>query len=158
MASKLSNLRQGIPPHKSVTIRGMDIEIVVVSADTTKKCEELAEEYANANKDKVNDRVRAQYFDTLLSYHCMRDPDDPTFQTKIAESVVEVGELLDVDDINKVMSTYGELLMNKSKIELMTEEDYSELKKFLEVTPLKDLSTVSLVHLTNFHRSIVSND
>lgn len=158
MASKLSNLRQGIPPHKNITIRGIKVEIVVVSADATKQCEELAEQYYNNNKDKVNERVKAQYFDTLLAYQCMRDPDDPTFNTKIADSFDEVSQTLDVDDINKVMSAYSELLMNKTKLELMTEDEYTELKKFLEVTQLSDLNTVSLVHLTNFRQAILSNN
>lgn len=156
MASKLSQLRQGVPPNKTIEIRGMKVAVIVVSSDITRQCEELTEEYSNNNKDKCNERVKGQYFDTLLSYHCMRDCEDPTLQAKIADSAEEVAQLLDIDDINKVTTAYGELLMNKSKLELMSEEDYEDIKKFLEVTPLNDLDTVSLVHLTNFHQTIVS--
>lgn len=156
MASKLSQLRNGIPPHKYIDIRGMRIAVVLIPSDILRQCEELTEEYGNNNKTKVNERVKSQYFDELLAYNCMRDPDD--LNKKIAESVEEVREILDIEDIGRVTSAYGELLMNKApKIELLNEEQLDEIKKHLEVTPLKDLSTVSVVHLANFHQVIVSN-
>lgn len=156
MASKLSQLRQGIPPHKLIDIAGIKVMVVLVPSDITRLCEENTELYANANGDRVSDRSKSQYFDTLLAYHCMRDPDDPTYATKMADSVEEVEQLLDTADISRIMETYSELLMNKTKLELMNEGDYEELKKFLEATPLSDLNTVSLVHLTNFRQTIVS--
>ena len=155
---KLSQLRKGIPPHKTISIRGIDIAVVVVSSDITRECEEITEKYCNENKDKVNDNVKSQYFDTLIAYHAMRDPEDPSFETYMADSAEEVAQLLDVEDIRKVIDAYGELIVNKSKLELLTEEDYDELKKFLNKTPLNDLSTVSLVHLTNFRQAIISED
>lgn len=96
-------------------------------------------------------------YNKLLAYYCMRDPDDPTMNTKLADSVEEVGEFLDLEDISRVVNAYSELIMNKApKIELMSQEEFDELKKYLDVTPLSDLSTVSLVHLGNFRRSVVS--
>ncbi len=157
MASKLHQLRNGIPPHKRINIRGVDAMVVLVSSDTIKKCEETVEEYASNNKDRVNDKVRNNYFDQLLAYHCLRDPDDPTLNTKLASDVTEIAEILDNYDIGTIMEAYSELVMNKApKIELLTEEQLDDIKKHLEVTKLSDLSTVSLVHLANFHLQIVS--
>lgn len=157
MASKLSKLRQGIPPHKMVLIRDMQVAVVILPSDIIRLCEEQMEEYAKKNPDKVNDNVKNQYFDRLLCYHCMRDPEDPSFETKLADSPEEVGQAMDLEDISRITGAYGELMMNKApKIELLNEEEFENIKKFLEVTPLKGLNTVSLVHLANFHQTMDS--
>ena len=98
---------------------------------------------------------RAMYYNKLLCYHCMRVPTD--INEKIASSPDEIGELLDVEDIQRVCEKYNELIVNKTpKLEVLTEEELDSLKKYLEVTPLKDISTVSLVHLKYFHQTLVS--
>ena len=85
----------------------------------------------------------------------MRDPDD--ISERISSSVQEVMECMDLEDINRIVKAYGELMMNKApKLELLTQDQLEVVKKHLEVTPLSDLSTVSLVHLANFHQTIVS--
>ena len=66
-------------------------------------------------------------------------------------------ECMDLEDINRVVNAYGELMMNKApKLELLTQAQLETVKKHLEVTPLSDLSTVLLVHLANCHQTIVS--
>lgn len=159
--SKIRNLRMGTPPHKTVKIgngeNAITVKVVALPLDVTQSIEEQVEEYCQLNKGKVNNNVRQQMYNKLLAYNCMRDPDDPTMNTKVAESADEVGEFMDLEDISRVVNTYSELIMNKApKIELITQEEFDELKKYLDVTPLSDLSTVSLVHLENFHRSVVS--
>lgn len=157
-AKSLRDLRRGIPPHKRVHIggtEGYDVTVVILSADKCLELEELTNEYCNTREKRVNDTVRNQFYNALLVNECMRDPDN--ISERIASSVQEVMECMDLEDINRVVKAYGELMMNKApKLELLTQDQLEVVKKHLEVTPLSDLSTVSLVHLANFHQTIVS--
>ena len=157
-AKSLRDLRRGVPPHKRVHIGGTDgydVTVVVLSADKCLELEELTNEYCNTREKRVNDNVRNQFYNALLVNECMRDPDD--LSAKISSSVQEVMECMDLEDINRVVKAYGELMMNKApKLELITQDQLEVVKKHLEETPLSDLSTVSLVHLANFHQTIVS--
>ena len=156
LASKLSRLRQGIPPYKVIELSGgVKVAVVIVPSDAIRQCEERVQQWETDNPGMVNANVRNQRFDAELCFNCMRDPED--LNVKLAENVDEIGQYLDLEDIRRVTNAYGELMMNKApKIELLKEEELEELKKYLEKTPLKDLSTVSLVHLANFHQSVVS--
>lgn len=157
-AKSLRDLRRGIPPHKRVHIggtEGYDVTVVILSADKCLELEELTNEYCNTREKRVNDTVRNQFYNALLVNECMRDPDD--ISERISSSVQEVMEYMDLEDINRIVKAYGELMMNKApKLELLTQDQLEVVKKHLEVTPLSDLSTVSLVHLANFHQTIVS--
>lgn len=164
-AKTLRSLRRGVPPHKRVHIggdNGYDVQVVILSADKCLEIEELTNEYC-ASRDKkshdpngkVNDNVRNQFYNALLVHESIRDPDD--LSVRLSSSVQEVMECMDLEDINRVVKAYGELMMNKApKLELLTEDQFQVVKKHLEVTPLSGLSTVSLVHLANFHQTIVS--
>ena len=159
--SKLWKLRHGIPVHKNVTLGNGDstVEVTVVSltADIMQMIDETVELYCKQNKDKVNDVVRSQYYNINLVHHCMRDPHSDRFSEKITNSPNEVAEMMDLEDISRIVNAYQELLLNKApRLELLTKEQLDELKNHLEVTPLSDLSTVLLVHLANCHRTIVS--
>lgn len=159
--SKLRNLRSGIPAHQNVTLGGgnstVDVAVVALSVDIMQSLDEQVEEYCQKNTGKTNDDVRSQYYNRLLTYYCMRDPSDPTLSTKMADSPDEVAEILDLEDISRVCNAYGELMINKApKLEILTEEQLSLIKKHLEVTSLSDLSTVLLVHLMSCHQAIVS--
>lgn len=158
--SKLANLRRGVPIHKNVTLgngdNSVNVAVVLLNSDETLDIEETTEEYCRSIGDRANNIVRDHYYNKLLCAMCMRDPDDKTLSTNIA-SVSEVGEMLDTEDIDRVCTAYKELLINKApKVELLTEEQLEELKNYLEVTPLKDLSTVLLVHLKSCHQTLVS--
>ena len=157
-AKSLRDLRRGIPPHKRVHIggtEGYDVTVVILSADKCLELEELTNEYCNTREKRVNDTVRNQFYNALLVNECMRGPDD--ISERISSSVQEVMECMDLEDINRIVKAYGELMMNKApKLELLTQDQLEVVKKHLEVTPLSDLSTVSLVHLANFHQTIVS--
>lgn len=157
-AKSLRDLRRGIPPHKRVHIggtEGYDVTVVILSADKCLELEELTNEYCNTREKRVNDTVRNQFYNALLVNECMRDPDD--ISERISSSVQEVMECMDLEDINRIVKAYGELMINKApKLELLTQDQLEVVKKHLEVTPLSDLSTVSLVHLANFHQTIVS--
>ena len=159
--SKLWKLRAGIPVHKNVTLGNGDstVEVTVVSlpADTMQMIDETVEQYCKKNKDKVNDTVRSQFYNVNLVHHCMRDPNSDRFSVKMTDSPEEVAEMMDLEDISRIINAYQELILNKApRLEFITQEQLDELKNHLEVTPLSDLSTVSLVHLANFHRTIVS--
>lgn len=151
MASKLSQLRRGTIPHKVIKLRdSLDVAIVVLPTDTIKQINADIEEYMAEHPTHNTETIRNQMYDAHLCYECMRDPNNIT--ERIATSVEETGDILDQEDISRVTSAYGEIMINKApKIELMTEEEFSDLKKFLEATPLKDLDTVLLVHLKNCH-------
>ena len=155
---KLSRMRQGLPVHSKVTLRDdIILEVVVLPSDIMRQIDEQTEEYMNDNKNRVNATVRNRYFENLLVYHCLRDPDDPSLQTKVASSPQEIEKTLDDEDVSRVVNKYGELILNKSpKLEMLKQEDLDEIKKHLEVTPLNDLSTVLCVHLVNCHRTIAS--
>lgn len=126
--------------------------------------EEVEERYAPIIKNgetvqnpKKNDVTRSQYYNQLLCLHCMREIDD--INTPIFNSVEEVGSILTLEDIKRVCETYNNLIVNNSdKLETLKEEDYDELKKYLEVTPLKDLSIVSRVHLMYFLQTVLSEN
>lgn len=159
--NKLRKLRLGIPEHQNVTLGNGDnavtVAVVALSADIMQQLDEQVEGYCQKNADKVNDDVRTQYYNRLLTYYCMRDPEDPTLQTMMAESADEVAEIMDIEDISRICNAYGDLMMNKApKIEIISEEQLELIKKHLEVTPLSDLSTVLLVHLGSCHQAIIS--
>lgn len=159
--SKLWKLRAGIPVHKNVTLGNGDstVEVTVVSlpADIMQMIDETVEQYCKKNKEKVNDAVRTQFYNINLVHHCMRDPNSDRFITKMTESPEEVAGMMDLEDISRIVNAYQELILNKApRLEFITQEQLDEIKKHLEVTPLSDLSTVSLVHLANFHRTVVS--
>lgn len=159
--SKLWKLRSGVPVHKNVTLGNGDstVEVTVVSltADTMQMIDETVEEYCKKNKDKVNDAVRAQFYNINLVHQCMRDPNSDRFSVKMTDSPEEVANMMDLEDISRVVNAYQELILNKApRLEMITQEQLDEIKKHLEVTPLSDLSTVLLVHLANCHRTIVS--
>ena len=159
--SKLWQLRAGIPIHKNVTLGNGDstVQVTVVSltADIMKMIDEVVEEYCKKNRDKVNDVVRTQYYNINLVHHCMRDPNSDRFSVKMTDSPDEVAEMMDLEDISRIVNAYHELILNKApKLEMITQEQLDEIKNFLGVTPLSDLSTVLLVHLANCHRTIVS--
>ena len=159
--SKLWQLRAGIPVHKNVVLGNGDstVQVTVVSltADVMQMIDEVVEEYCKKNRDKVNDAVRTQYYNINLVHHCMRDPNSDRFSVKMTDSPEEVAKIMDLEDISRVVNAYHELILNKApKLEFVTQDQLDEVKNFLEVTPLSDLSTVLLVHLANCHRTIVS--
>lgn len=159
---KISALRSNKPISQMTEINDVRVAVVILPSEKMVEIEILTEQYAQDMKTNKNITVtqalRGMYFDQLLAYHCLRDPDDPTLSKYAADSVDEIRQTLDVEDINKVTRVYGELMLSKySGIDIMTEEKLEEVKKHLSQTELKDLSTVSLVHLANFHRVIVSN-
>ena len=159
--SKLWKLRYGVPEHKNVTLGNgdntVDVTVVSLSADVMQMIDEVVEEYCNKNKERVNDVVRSQFYNINLVHHCMRDPNSDRFSEKMTESPEEVAQIMDLEDISRIVNAYQELIMNKApKLEFITQEQLDEIKKHLEVTPLSDLSTVLLVHLANCHRTIVS--
>lgn len=159
--SKLSALRRGVPMHKNVTLgvgdNTVEVKVVLLSSDDMLDIEESTEEYCKSIGDRNNRVVRNNYYNKLLASMCMRDPSDSTLQTQIAESVDEVGEFLDIEDIDRVCNAYRELLTNKApRMDIMTNDELEELKNYLRVTPLKDLSTVLLTHLKSCHQTLVS--
>lgn len=159
--SKLAILRRGIPMHKRVTLgngeNSMEVVVVLLSSDDMLDIEGATEEYCKRIGDKCNRIVRNNYYNRLLCALAMRDPDDVTYNTLLVDDADEVGEFMDVEDMERVCSAYKELLQNKApKMELINETELEEIKNFLRVTPLKDLSTTLLVHLKSCHRTIVS--
>jgi hypothetical protein len=155
----VSQLRRGIRPHKLVTLGNgsntTDVMVVLLPSDIMLDIETRVEEFCQDNPKKSNMKVRTRLYNRLLCYYCMMDPDDINIQ--IFDDMDDVGKILDEEDIKRVCMAYNELMANKApKIEMMKQDEFDELKKYLEVTQLSDLSTVSLVHLTNFHRTIVS--
>ena len=154
----LKDLRRGVPPYRRIRIggdNGFDIAVVVLNADKCLEIEELTQEYCSTRQSKTNENVKNQFYNALLCLYCMRDPDD--LNAQIAEDINEVMSTLDLEDINRIVGTYNELMINKApKLELINDEQLEEIKKFLEVTPLSDLSTVLLVHLANCHQTIAS--
>lgn len=156
MISKLSELRKGTPISKVVTLYdGLKVAVVLLSTDVMLQIEREVQQYMTDNEKSVNNIIKNQLFDIKLCYHAMRDPSD--INTKIASNEDEVAKLLDSEDVSRITTAFGELMVNKTpKIELMSEEDFEELKKTLGAMELKELSTVSLVHLTNFHQTLLS--
>lgn len=165
--SYLKKMRTGQPQHRIVTLGNgcdsFDIAVVLLSSDVMLSInEEVEGRYHDIiDGDKLvknpisNEKNRAMYYNRLLCFNCMRIPTD--LDMKIASSPDEVGRLLDDEDIKRVCESYNELIVNKAqKLEVLTKEELEELKKYLEVTPLKDISTVSLVHLKYFHQTLVS--
>lgn len=159
-ASKLRELRRGIPPHKRIHIGGegedgFDAMVVILSADKCLEIEEQTQSYCKSKESSSNENVKTQFYNALLVSNCLRDVND--LNSCLASDVADVLANMDLEDINRVVNAYGELMMNKApKLELLTEEQFEDLKKVLEVTPLSGLSTVSLVHLANFHRTLLS--
>ena len=159
--NKLWKLRAGTPPHKNITLGNgdstVDVTVVSLTADIMQMIDENVEEYCKKYENKVNDAVRAQFYNINLVHHCMRDPNSDRFSDRLTDSPEEVASMMDLEDISRVVNAYQELILNKApRLEMITQEQLDEIKKHLEVTPLSDLSTVLLVHLGNCHRTIVS--
>jgi hypothetical protein len=139
------------------------VAVVLLPSDVMLDINEMVEErYAPTVQDgvlvknsKYNDITRNQYYNQLLCFHCMREVDN--IEEKIFSTVEEVGSVLTLEDIKRVCEAYNALIVNNSdKLETLKQEDFDELKKFLEVTPLKDLSIVSQVHLMYFLQTLRS--
>ena len=168
-SSRIRNLRMGKRSHGTVKLGMGDdsvkVAVVLLPSDIMLDInEEVEERYSDIVQDgvvvknpKQNDITRNQYYNRLLCFHCMREVDD--LDQRIFEDPDEVGEVLTLEDIKRVCEKYNELIVNNSdKLETLKQEDYDELKKFLEVTPLKDLSIVSQVHLMYFLQTILSEN
>jgi hypothetical protein len=150
----LKDLRGGKPPFKVIKIASdqMEVAVVVLSADKIIEIDEQVDEYMESKGSKSGD-LRIQIYNALLCHNAMRNPDN--IDIHVSDSVSEVLEVLDMEDISRVINAYSTLMMNKApKLELMTEKDLENVKKYLEVTPLSDLSTESLVHLANFRQTL----
>lgn len=159
--SKLAALRRGVPLHKNVILgngeQAVQVAVVLLSSDDMLDIESATEAYIKSLGDGANSVVRNNYYNKLLCSMCMRDPSDTSYQTMMVESADEVGTLMDIEDIERICSAYKELLINKApRMEMITEEDFEELKNYLRVTPLNDLSTMLLVHLKSCHQTLVS--
>lgn len=159
---RLSELRLGTITSSKIEVMGETMAIVILPADTIREIEELSEQYVQGIEgieSQSNMNIKNMFYDRLLVYHCLRDSNK--LDVKIADSPDEVGESLDIDDIRRIAERYGEMMLNKSdatSLELLDEEQLDNIKKFLETTQLKDLNTVSLVHLANFHQAIALED
>lgn len=163
---KIRNMRMGKFTHSTVKLGLGDdvvqVAVVLLPSDTMLEINELvAERYApqvvdgeTVENSKNNETTRAQYYNQLLCFHCMREMED--LNEKIFTKFEDVGTILTLEDIRRVCEAYNNLIINNSdKLEVLKQEDYDELKKFLEVTPLKDLSIVSRVHLKYFLQTIL---
>lgn len=166
---KIRKLRTGKRSHSYVKLGIGDdvvqVAVVLLPSDTMLEIHELVtERYAPQVVDgelvenhKGSETARAQYNNQLLCLHCMREPEN--LDEKIFQSVEEVGSILTLEDIKRVCEAYNNLIVNNSdKLETLKQEEYDELKKFLEVTPLKDLSIVSRVHLKYFLQTLRSEN
>lgn len=153
---KLSNLRNGKPINKLVSLGNIEVAVVVLPSDVIREIEEKTAQHMK-DIDSSIAAIKNLCFDQLLCYHCMRDPEDPTLLIKVADNVQETKDILDVEDINRITQAYSELMMNKYEgLELMTNEKLEDIKKYLEQIKLSDLNTVSQVHLENFHQAMPS--
>lgn len=155
---KLRDMRTGKPPHKTITLgngdESMRVAVVLLSADAMLNINEKVD--SRYGSDKSGNKItRNQYYNILLSTQCLRSVDD--INIRLVDDEDELSSLLDLEDIKRICEAYNELIVNKApKLETLKEEDYDELKKFLEVTKLKDLNTVSLTYLKYFHQTIHS--
>lgn len=159
--SYLKKMRTGQPPHGIVTLGNGDdsfeVAVVLLSNDEMLNINEAVEDrYPSEDKLTMQkQKIRASFYNRLLCYHCTRVPGN--LGTKVASDPDEIGSILDDEDIKRICEQYNNLLVNKApKLEVLTEEELDSLKKYLEVTPLKDISTVSLVHLKYCHQTLVS--
>ena len=166
--SYLKKMRTGQPPYGMVILGNGDdsfeVAVVLLSNDDMLSINEEVESRYHETTDgeniikdvRDNPKNRAMYYNRLLCFHCMRVPNN--LSVKVASSPDEVGQLLDDEDIKRVCEKYNELIVNKApKLEVLKQEELDELKKYLEVTPLKDINTVSLIHLKYFHQTLVSD-
>lgn len=166
--SYLRKMRTGQPPYGVVTLgngsNSFEVAVVLLPTDIMLEINEQVESRYREIKDgdktiknpKDNPKNRAMYYNKLLCFNCMRVPDN--LDVKITEDLSEIGMLLDDEDIQRVCEKYNELVVNKApKLEVLNERELEEIKKYLEVTPLKDINTVSLIHLKYFHQTLVSS-
>ena len=154
---RLRDLRRGLP-RKTISLgNGKDsfeICVVMLSADTMLDINSKVDEKYGTDSKSI---AKSQYYNILLCTQCMRSVDD--IEEHLVYDPDELASLLDLEDIRRVCEAYNELIINKApKLETLKEEDYDALKKYFEVTPLKDLSTVSLVHLMYFLQTVRSEN
>lgn len=166
--SYLRRMRTGQHPHVIVTLGnegdGFNVAVVLLSSDDMLDINEQVDKRYAPKYDKEGKAIpnpvgtqnnRSRFYNRLLCYHAMRLPED--LEIRVADSPDEVGELLDDEDIKRVCEKYNELLVNKApKLEVIKKEELEELKKYLEVTPLNAINTVSLVHLKYCHQTLTS--
>lgn len=167
--NKIRNMRMGKRSHSTVKLGMGDdsvvVAVVLLPSDIMLDINEMVEErYAPTVQDgvvvknsKKNDATRNQYYNQLLCLHCMREVNN--LDESIFSTIEEVGSILTLEDIKRVCEAYNALIVNNSdKLETLKQEDYDQLKKLLEVTPLKDLSIVSQVHLMYFLQTVLSEN
>lgn len=154
--SKLSLLRSGTPTHTLVTLNGdLSVAVVAVPIDEIVQCEISTDAYIKALGEVAKDNayIKEHAYNCQLIYRILRDPQN--LSMKMADSAEEIMKNLDAEDITRILDTYTKMMINKApKLEFINEEQLDEIKKHLEVTPLSDLNSVSLVHLMNFHQAM----
>lgn len=149
MGSKLAELRRGVTKRIVTLSDKVEIAVLIVPTGTLRRIESDIEEWCQSHQSSANDQVRRQLYDIMLCHECMRDKDD--INVKVTSNWEEAEELLDAEDVSRVLGAYKELMVNKApKIELLTDEEFNNLKKSLEKIELTDLSTVSALHLKNY--------
>ena len=124
--SKFAMLRESIPAHHIITIRDVEIAVVMLSALDQKAVNEEAELYCRKNRDSMNDTNRVNYLNAVLAYNVSRDPDN--LNDKLADSIDEFLPTVTQAEIMDIVETYGKVTLESiPPLELMSEEDFDSL-------------------------------
>lgn len=163
MGSFISNLRRGKTPFKVIGLQNgedvFDVAIVLLSSDLMCDINDKVYDKYGESEEENEQLTKAKniYYNTLLAYHCTRVPEEP-YQEYVAGSYKEFCQYMDLEDIDRIVKAYNELLINKcDKIELLTDDRLEELVNFLERQrggDWKDLDTIAYIHLTNLYNNL----
>lgn len=163
MGSFISNIRRGRTPFKVIGLNNgdetFDVAIVLLSSDlmcdiNDRVCEKYGESEEESEQLTKSKNI---YYNTLLAYYCTRVPKVP-YTEYVADSYKEFCSYMDLEDIDRIVKAYNELLISKcDKIELLTDDRLEELVNFLEKQrggDWKDLDTIAYIHLTNLYNNL----
>lgn len=158
MGNILQKIKQGKNNYKIIKFPGTEekVALVILSSNELMNARLRAEDYIEENKIEqpdLQELVRQQF----VIYSALRDKDDRN--QKVADSLDEFRELIDVEETQYLMVEYTLLTTESSPfVGAVEEEQFEQLKKTLEKIKLKDLNGMSLVALRNFLMTLVSKN
>ena len=155
--SKLSKIKAGKKNYKLVNFPGTEEKValaILTSLELTEAKTASDREVLEKGIDK-DDAYADIIFQKHITYRALRDKDD--ISKKLADSLEELEEIMDNQEIGFLMVEYNAMNQEMSPfLSTMTEDHFEELKKTLPKMNWSDLNGQSLVALRNFLLSLAS--
>jgi hypothetical protein len=175
MSSRLASLKAGSKKQKEILLPGTDEKVIisVLTANELFMSREDAKGYLKrfykvdeANKDGEDNNAANKIFaDTVIVnnayyayvlHYALRRLDDP--KVRLSESGEEILNSFVLKEMKDLIESYNDIQNGTYDLELVTTEEFEEIKKYLEATRPNDLDGLSSVYLKLFLQTLPSRE